>query len=286
MIRPCISALFLLVLALSVPRTAHAETYNTCSGFITSLPVLITTQGTWCLKSDLATAITAGNAITINTNNVTIDCNGFKIGDLAAGVSTVAIGIYSLSHANATIRHCNIRGFYTGVLLGGIGSGALVEDNRLDNNTYIGIEVDGDSSIIRNNRVFDTGGSTASVDAHGINAAYSVDVQDNVVAGVTATSGGNGSAFGIGTTVDASGSVSGNRVRDVIKDGTGIAYGIFNASSGHLDLRDNFMVGDGSTGSVGLLCSNSNGSARDNTIDGFDTALQACTDSGGNVTIP
>jgi len=276
----------LLFVGLLTPGSVHAETYQTCTGFITSLPVLISSQGKWCLKSDLATAITAGNAITVNTNNVIIDCNDFKIGDLAAGAGTVAIGVYSLSRANTTVRHCNIRGFYTGILLGGIGSGALVEDNRLDNNTYVGIEVDGDSSIIRGNRVFDTGGSTATPYAHGINAAYSVDVIDNVVDGVTATSGGGGSSYGIVTTVDSNGSVSGNRVRNLAKDGIGVVFGIFNASSGHLDLRDNFLVGDGSSGSIGLQCSNSNASARDNSIDGFETALQTCTDSGGNVAIP
>src|SRR6185369_16529682 len=82
-----------LVLFLTVPRLASAaESYDNCTGFITSLPAVVTTQGTWCLKQDLATAITSGNAITINTGNVTIDCNDFKLGGMSAGLATQAIG--------------------------------------------------------------------------------------------------------------------------------------------------------------------------------------------------
>src|SRR4029079_11936992 len=58
----------------------HAETYHTCGTVIASLPTVISTQGVYCLTHDLATNITAGKAIDIQTNNVTIDCNGYKIG--------------------------------------------------------------------------------------------------------------------------------------------------------------------------------------------------------------
>src|SRR4249920_1444376 len=85
------------------PRLAHAaQSYDNCTGFITSLPATISTQGTWCLKQDLATAVTTGSAILINTNNVTIDCNDFKLGGLGAGLATLANGIYSLNRVNAT----------------------------------------------------------------------------------------------------------------------------------------------------------------------------------------
>jgi hypothetical protein len=46
---------------------------------------MIGKQGVWCLRKDQSTANTSGSAITINTNNVTVDCNDFKIGELAAG---------------------------------------------------------------------------------------------------------------------------------------------------------------------------------------------------------
>ena len=96
---------FLAVIAcLLGPRDVRAaESYDNCSGFVTSLPAVITTQGTWCLTADLATAMTSGVAITIATNNVTIDCNNFKLGGLSAGVDTTTIGIFDCGGQSAEV---------------------------------------------------------------------------------------------------------------------------------------------------------------------------------------
>src|SRR5436190_3292229 len=75
---------------------AHAETFHTGGTVIASLPAVITTQGVFCLTHDLTTAITSGTAIDIQVNNVTIDCNGCKIGGLAAGTSSTTRGIYAV----------------------------------------------------------------------------------------------------------------------------------------------------------------------------------------------
>src|SRR5690606_14805653 len=95
----------------------------------------------------------------VTTNNVTIDCNDFKIGGLAAGSGTATYGIYANDRFNLTVRNCNIRGFQIGIITTE-GGGHLIEDNGLDANTYIGIRVRSSGSTIRNNRVVDTGGST------------------------------------------------------------------------------------------------------------------------------
>ncbi|HEY0661599.1 MAG TPA: hypothetical protein VGD21_09825, partial [Lysobacter sp.] len=78
--RPAGIAVLAILLAGPVaPAPAQAaQSYDNCTGFIDSLPATITTQGTWCLRKDLSTAMSSGNAITIATNNVTIDCNDFK----------------------------------------------------------------------------------------------------------------------------------------------------------------------------------------------------------------
>src|SRR5690606_20562969 len=117
----------------------------------------------------------------IATNNVTIDCNDFKIGGLGAGDASNANGIYAESKQNATIRHCNVRGFYQGIHLAG-GAGHLVEDNRLDNNLFTGIEVMGYNSLVQRNRVYDTGGRTGFGNAYGIFADG--DLIDNTVSGL------------------------------------------------------------------------------------------------------
>ena len=280
--------LVLAALATLAPRTAHAaESYDNCTGFITSVPAVISTQGTWCLKQDLATAISNGNAITINTNNVTLDCNDFKLGGLAAGAGTTAYGVSAGSRLNVTIRHCNIRGFLVGVSFSGAGSaGHTVEDNRFDNNTYVGIFLGGDSSVIRRNRIFDTGGSTQAADATGIDAIGSIDVVDNTISGVIARAGGSGSAYGIGVGSNVGGRIIGNGVRGLLKDGTGATFGIYNVSDDHLTVRDNDLVGDASAGSNGIKCDDSASSARDNTIGQFAGSIFVCSNDGGNVVHP
>jgi hypothetical protein len=283
-----LSAFMLLTLALlGTPRAAHAETYHTCAGFITSLPTVISTQGTWCMKQDLTTSITSGSAITINTNNVTIDCNDFKLGGLGAGVSTQTSGIFAINRLNATVRHCNIRGFYQGVYFYGITDGGhLVEDNRFDGNTNVGVDVEGDGSVVRRNRVFDTGGATGSTNTLGIETRYSVEVLDNTVSGVLATAGTNGNVYGIDCISSTAGRIIGNGVRGLVPDGTGAANGIYAASATRVSIRDNDIDGNGGASSIGLHCTTSGSHARGNLSVNFTTGLDLCTDDGGNVTTP
>jgi hypothetical protein len=280
--------LVFLVAFIFAPAGHAAESYDNCAGTIASLPTTITTQGVWCMKQDLATAITSGNAITVNTNNVTIDCNGFKLGGLSAGAATTARGIFTTGHVNLTVRHCNIRGFYVGAYLTGTGSGGhLIEDNRFDGNTYYGMIVEGDSSVIRRNLVFNTGGTTAGVfDATGIDAGMSVDVIGNTVVGVTGSSGGNGNAFGIYSSGLSASTIQGNSVRALVPSGTGHAFGIRNVGSDRLSIRDNELTGDAGNGSVGLYCANGNGRAIGNDISLFATAISACTNVRDNDTSP
>ena len=279
--------LLVMSLWLGAARVASAaESYDNCTGFITSLPATISTQGTWCLKQDLATAITSGYAVYINANNVTLDCNGYKIGGLAAGLSTSATGVYS-GMLNVSMKRCNIRGFYFGGYFNG--SGHVIEDNRFDNNTFTALDIEGDGSIARRNRIFDTGGTTANHYAYGIFAVYAVDILDNTVSGVVSAPGGDGDAYGIATTGDSGGTIRNNRVRGLIAAGTGKSMGIYHLyQSDRLSMRDNDLVGDGSPNSVGIFCSNSNGGDRtiDNSIGHFATAIQFCNNSHGNLITP
>ena len=121
---------------------AAAESYDSCFGFIDALPATITTQGTWRLRQNLDTSATTGNMIEIQTNNVTIDCNGFRIRGSGGGPSTTATGIYAAGRLNLAIRRCTIRGFSVGIQVTG-GSGYLVEDNLLDQSRFVGITIVG-----------------------------------------------------------------------------------------------------------------------------------------------
>jgi hypothetical protein len=281
------SIVLLSVLALlASAKQAHAaQSYDNCAGFITALPAIIGTQGTWCLNKDLNTALTSGSAITINTNNVTLDCNDFKLGGLAGGVATQTIGISANDRSNLTVRHCNIRGFQVGIFFSGsLGSGHAIEDNRFDGNTTVAVNVQGDGSVVQRNRIFDTGGSSTSTQPIAILVGPSVVVLNNAVSGVLATAGSNSSAYGMFV---AGNIVSGNRVSGVVADGLGVANAISMNVTSHFFMTENYLIGDGSTGSFGLKCINSgDGRAKDNVITGFDTGIDNCGDAGGNDTSP
>jgi len=273
------------LLAPVLPLPAHAaQSYDNCTGFIDALPATISTQGTWCLRHDLSTNIVSGHAITIATNNITIDCNDFKLGGLSAGTGTTAYGIVADNRLNLTVRHCNIRGFGYGLFA--YGGGHVVEDNGFDGNTYRAVDVEGAGSTIRGNRVIDTGGSSSLTGfATGIRAIGGVDILDNTINGVAATPSGSGNAtaYGVYTDSNGEGSVAGNRVRGLAASGTGTNYGIYNSSSGRMVVRDNDLQGNAVVGSIGVHCSDNQATARDNVIGGFATGVSNCLSSGNTV---
>jgi parallel beta-helix repeat protein len=261
---------FLLLSSFLWPSPAQAaEGYDNCTGFIDSLPANISEQGVWCLRKDLNTAITFGDAIRVNGNNITIDCNNFKLGGLAAGTATEANGIASYTSKNLTIRRCNIRGFLTGVLVyGQYQYTRVIEDNRIEGNTREGIVVvGGKGSVIRRNLVLDTGGSTwgSPSPAYAIQAQGGANVIDNTISGVIAGGDGSGNAgaYGIYATNNADGVVRGNRVRGLVSQG-GATYGIISSQSNPTSLRDNDLSGTGAANSFGLYSYITSALANDN----------------------
>ena len=184
---------------------ASADETTYCNVFITTLPYTISVQGHYCFDRNLATAITSGNAITINADFVVLDLNNFKLGGGSAGLGTQAAGVFTSNHRNITIRNGNIRGFETGILIQTLSStgsgGILIENNVLDGNTVRGVGAIGDSIVIRNNIVANTGGSTSRNIAYGIlTYAYQlVSVRDNVVSDTFGNGTSTASTYGVWT---------------------------------------------------------------------------------------
>lgn len=276
-----------LLAMLAWSRPAHAaESYANCTGVVSALPTTISTPGTYCLQQNLTSAATTGNLIEIATDNVTLDCNDFTLTG-TGGTGTTAVGVHALGRFNAVVRHCNVSGVQYGAYLQGAnGGGHVVEDNRFHADTYVGVRVEGDGSVVRRNQVYDNGGSTAGASAYGIYTNASVNVTGNTVSGVNARVGGHGSAYGIYTNANASGAIVDNHISELAKDGAGRNFGIFNVASGRVTMRGNDVFGDKSANSVGLSCSSANGHAKDNIIGGFITALQTCSDGGDNDIAP
>jgi hypothetical protein len=269
--------LLLALSGLAFHAPAQAETYHTCGTVIASAPAVITTQGVYCLTHDLSTAFTVGQAILIQANNVTIDCNGYKIGGLAAGTSSLAEGILAdSSRLNITVRNCGIRGYQYGIDLQG--SGSLVEDNRLDGNLYVGINVYGDNNRVQRNRVYDTGGYPGNTLSTGILAF--ADVIDNTVAGVFSTAV-DSNATGIDVRLEGA-EIRGNQVRETLVNGGGSAIGI-HAFAGGQTVRNNSVSLSASTNGYGIY---GNGATDTfcigNTAHKFSNTIINCQDVGGN----
>jgi parallel beta-helix repeat protein len=258
---------------------AGAETYRTCTGFIDSVPATIGQQGVWCLRGDLSTGIASGSAITVATNNVTIDCNKFKIGGLAAGDSSQAVGIHAYQRQNVVVRHCNVRGFYRGIHVEG-GSGHLVEDNLLDNSLYTGIYVIGENSVVQRNRVLDTGGYPGNGTSFGIYTSLA-DVTGNLVSGVFADSTDTWpwGIFASGTGI----SVRGNTVRGLDVAGAGNANGIAATVRGRIS--DNHVFAVPAVTGYGIRALIDASACDGNLVAGFSTPIDSCIDAGGNSTL-
>ena len=275
-------AIMILLAATAWTSTAKAET--TLCTEITSLPANITTQGVYCLKHDLTTAMSSGTAITIASNNVTIDCNDWKIGGLAAGAGTGTVGIGGTDRVNITIRHCGVRGFLVGIYLDGTsGGGHLIEDNRLDLNTGFGLYAIGDNLVVRRNRVLQTGGKPAASGSSAVYLSGNGVVVDNFINGDTPTGvSGNANAFGLNLGVGPF-QVDHNFVGGLVPLGTGVARGIW----GDIypgSYRNNMVVNSSAVAGTGIDGVASGASAcSDNTVHNFATGVTNCTDAGGNV---
>jgi hypothetical protein len=198
----------LVVLALVLAAfEAQAETVN-CTA-ITVLPAVITVQGVYCLKGNLQTGMTSGNAIDIQTNNVVLDLNGFKLGGLSAGLGTNTFGIYAIDRQNITIKNGTVRGFRQAIVLldSGASQGHLVEDIRADQNTEAGIQVAGSGNIIRNNQVVSTGGTTIFGPVASSYGIYVAGEGPRVLNNDVVNTKGTG--FGLGDAIFFTGTVSG-----------------------------------------------------------------------------
>lgn len=275
----------LLAWAMAGASPGHAaETFHTCTGFIESLPATINTQGTWCLRRDLSTAITSGTAVTIVANNVTLDCNGYKLGGLAAGPASAARGIHSVMRQNITVRNCSVRGFLFGIIIEG-GAGHVVEDNRLDNILHMGIGGGGENSVFRRNAVFDTGGSSLA----GSRSTYGIygyaDVIDNRVTAFREA--GSGSIIQGIVQFAPDSRVRGNSVYLLTADADLYQVsGIRVLESAHRVLvSDNHVTALPNPG-FGIWAeaeAENEAVCMDNVIGGYEVAFDGCRDAGSNI---
>ena len=275
------------LLAAAAPASA-ATSYDSCTGFITAVPVVISGQGTWCLKQDLATPIGSGAAVTVANHNVTIDCNGFKLGGLAAGMGTQTVGVLSEGRLNTAVRGCRIRGFLTGVKLVGGGAGHLVEDNVIEASTHTAVDIAGDGSVFRRNRVLDTGGSTVyQYSALALKLEGAVDVLDNDISDVASYAADAGwdsyNTYGILAGTGRNVVIAGNRIRGLRSGTSGVPIAIQMSGTSRSQISHNFIAGPGYTAT---LCNTGKVAVWGNHIVEMTNVTVGCIDGGNFVVAP
>jgi hypothetical protein len=271
----------------TAPRPARAaESTDACTTTINTTPYGIDAPGTYCLSQNLIASSNSFNAISIDANDVTLDCNGFRIDGTAIGNAVSVSGIMGTNVANVTIRHCHVRGFWVGIDLNEASATPslrhVVEDNRVDLSRSMGIFVKGDGSVVRRNLVLNTVSPVVGHDARGIATDGDIDIVGNTVFSVRTSSA---AAYGIHTQRNEGGSVRGNRVSEVHKNGgAGAVEAIHNeAASARMAIRGNSLTGAAEAGSVGVSCDVATDRAKGNSIKGFATAVVGCSNDGNVV---
>lgn len=265
---------------------ARAETTECME--ITAVPAVITKQGIHCFKQDFGTAITSGNAIEIQTNNVTIDMNGYKLGGLAAGAGTMANGIYAEGKKNITIRNGTIRGFHSGILLTVVGgvisensSGHLIEDIRADGNRLNGIAAIGYNIVIQKTYVIDTGSSDVEDHAYGIFVAgFNIRVENNMVNDVSETM----EATGIYLHLMSNAYINNNQIFEINSSTSDYGIAVSGASM-NMSVSNNQIYNSSSTASTGIIDTDDSSEGLDcigNVVRGYTKSQTGCDYLSGN----
>jgi parallel beta-helix repeat protein len=264
---PFLALTTLACLAFSTPTWAGCTSISTAGYTIKS-------AGSYCLAANL---VATSNGISINANNVDLDCGGYTIDGSAQAISTSKRGIVGTDRSGVTVHDCTTKGFIEGIRLTGTGNN--IHDNVVIAPTSRGIYVDGEENIIDNNRISDAGGtSNLSWGAFGILASGPTIIRNNVVSGVVPTAGSNKSGYGIYTQHNDAGVLQGNTVRNVLGDNGQIAMALTAYNSANAVMQENILVNPPSTYGYALFCSGAGSVTNGNIFQGFDNGISPdCT---------
>lgn len=278
----------ILVLALCAHATpALAQSCTT----LTAIPATISASGNYCLARDFSITSTSAKAITINANDVTLDCDGHTLKNLATADNGSSTGVYVSSHNDITIRNCRIIGGFTnGIVATQVNSQAnktyyvTIEHNYIAGAYAYGILAYGSAIEISGNRIYDVGGQMSQA-AFGIRVAATSTggpkfhvLRDNLIAGTTSP---YSNAFGI----YSDNSVASLFLHNDVTGTTAInasyrSYGI--RLGGEVNrITDNHVVGSGASNDTALYSTSASTVCFDNFLRAA-VATTTCDASLGN----
>jgi hypothetical protein len=269
----------LAALALSaLPCVAFAQA---CTA-ISALPATITQPGKYCLAKDFVVNQATGNAISIASNDVTLDCGGRTLKNTATSNTVTSVAISSIGRNNVVVEHCRVIGGW----MNGID---VFQDNAQPNKNYYvevrdnyvagpwwhGIRAWGSAIEVTNNKVYDIGGRLNQY-AIGIRVGGSTSgfrmhvVRGNIVIG---TNSPYSHAYGIFSDGSMSSAFLDNGVAGTSAATGKNAYGVYVIGT-YNRVTDNHVTGVGSPTETGIW-------ATDSTTSCFDNYLRAVTGTMG-----
>lgn len=240
---------------------------------INALPATITRPGKYRLARDLEYDHPEGPAIFIAADGVTLDLQGKTLRYVGDRKRDLTIAIEAAKRKDITVRNGTIVGFHYGVWLSDFrrkdmtyapkGGWHRVEDMVIRECSFRGIRTEGIQNIVRGNRVFSTGGTTAypGAFAFGIEVIGSDALIERNSVVDTYGVGPKSEGVGIGLAASSLGSIIRfNSVRNG-KRGDGRTIGIWGGGDGLAWVRDNVVINmtwgiAGSSDSRGILESN------------------------------
>ena len=138
------------------------------------IPLTINESGSYYFTEDINSA---GNAITVEVNDVTIDLAGFTLAGPNSGTN---YGIYMSERSNVEIRNGTVRDFRHGIIENSnSGQGHRVIDVRALSNGATGIYLKSKNNLVKDCTVSGNGTSAAGNTVYGIYAGYGSTVTGN-----------------------------------------------------------------------------------------------------------
>lgn len=239
---------------------------------LTGFPATISAAGKYCLADDVTVDSPGIKAITINANDVTLDCDGHTLKNLATSNNGTSVGVYLFAQNNVVIRNCRIIGGFAHGIHANQDNTSFnqnyyidIKDNYVAGPYHHGIWVYGSAVEVTGNRVYDIGGQL-NRDGIGIRVGASSvgfrlhTVMDNFVAG---TNSPYRNAFGI----YSDNSQGGIFVRNGVVGSSGHdsfgSYG-FRIGGSYNRVTDNHVTGSGKANDKGIFSSHESTSCYDN----------------------
>ena len=159
-----INCFFLIIVEFLMMVSTQASTLK-CEP-ITKAPHIITKSGCFYLKNDIMINDTSTNAITIRANDVTLNLAGFQVIGPKSTIGSNA-GVYGSNLKNILIENGIISNFLYGIRIDGEDVSTRITISKIEalGNYFRGVRIDASESIVKNNKIKDTGGTNLYPDS-------------------------------------------------------------------------------------------------------------------------